>query len=697
MKIKSLYVASNAVAAGKLVVTMGMMEFLKAKMGRVAFFKPFVVDDTRDDDITFFLERYSLVMDRKEMFGFTVEQIERYAAEGRLNVALKVLMRRIKMLEAAYDFVLIEGLQQGAFSSTIEMDINLELARNSRAAYVSVLQGYSKSVREVMDEILIDSEHITASGCVHFATFANRLDKGIAEPLRAKLDQHAFPMPIYLLEEIPELDMPTVGEVQRTLGCERLWGKEEEIRRVVRGTRIAAMRLEHFLEYLEAGDLILVPGDRPDIVVGALMAAGSPHYPTISGILLTGGHPLPQAVVTMLEGADHQGIPILTFEEDTYQTALKVERVAATIGVASERKIALAMGLFNGAVDYDHLRRKIAQATSSVMTPMMFEYSLFQKAQADKKRIVLPEATDERVLRACEVLLRRDAVEIILLGKAEEIGRIADAKGLDIARATIVDPETSSLVEPFVETFFALRRSKGITPDAALDMVMSPSYFGTMMVHMGYADGMVSGAIHTTQETIRPALQIIKTQPGVPIVSSLFFMSMARQVLIYADCAINQDPDPEALATIAISTADTAAQFGFEPRVAMLSYSTGGSGKGADVDKVVQAARIAQERRPDLLLEGPMQYDAAIDPEVARSKLPDSEVAGKATVFIFPDLNTGNNTYKAVQRSTGALAVGPILQGLNKPINDLSRGCTASDIISTVLITAIQASEGSGS
>ncbi len=693
MKIKSLYVSSHERAAGKLVVTMGMMEFLKAKMGRVAFFKPFVLDGERDHDITFFLERYALVMARKEMFGLTVKQIERYAAEGRLKVAIKLLMRRIKALEAAYDFVVIEGLQMDAFPTTIEMDLNLELARNIRAAYVNVLKGYSKSAQEILDEIRIDHEHISGSGCVHFATFANRLSEDVIGELQPKLAEESFSVPIYLLREIEELDQPTMGEVEHTLGATRIWGSDEEMRRVVRSIKIAAMQLEHFLDYIEAGDLILVPGDRPDIVVGAILAAGSPHYPTISGILLTGGRMLPESVSRMLEGADHHAIPVLAFGEDTYHTALRVEHVSATIGAASERKIALAMGLFNGAVDYDHLSRKIAQADSSVMTPMMFEYSLFQKAQAHKKRIVLPEATDERVLRACEVLLRRDAVEIILLGKEEEIGRIANAKGLDISRACIVDPETSELIEPFVQTFCDLRRAKGMTPDIAVDLVMSPSYFGTMMVHTGHADGMVSGAIHTTQETIRPALQIIKTRPGTPIVSSLFFMSMAKQVLIYADCAINQDPTPEELAVIAITTADTATQFGFEPRVAMLSYSTGTSGKGADVDKVAEATRIAQARRPDLLIEGPMQYDAAIDPEVGRKKLPGSNVAGRATVFIFPDLNTGNNTYKAVQRSTGALAVGPILQGLNKPINDLSRGCTYSDIISTVLITAIQAGE----
>ncbi len=693
MKIKSLYVSSHDPASGKLVVTMGMMEFLKAKMGRVAFFKPFVVDGDRDHDVSFFLERYSLDMDRKDMVGLSVHKVEEYAAMGSLSTAIQTLMNRIKTLESKYDFVLIEGLQQSAFSNTIDMDINLELARNSGAAFINVLQGYGRDAQEVMDEILIDHENITEAGCIHFATFANRLDADVREKLSQLLSNKKLSTPVYLMDEIPELDMPTIGEVQESLACTRIWGKESDMRRVVRGTKIAAMHLENFLSHIKEGDIILVPGDRSDIVAGSVMATMSHKYPTISGIILTGGFELSDSIATILEGLEEHSIPILSFGKDTYQAALRVEHVSATVRPESERKIALAMGLFNKAVDYEHLQHKIAQADSSIMTPMMFEYSLFQKAQANKKKIVLPEATDERILAACEVLLRRDAVEITLLGNSEDIKSIASSKGLDIDKASIIDPEGSNMIKEFAETFYELRKHKGMTLDAAYDMVSSPSYFGTMMVYMGYADGMVSGAIHTTQETIRPALQIIKTKPDISIVSSLFFMSMESRVLIYADCAINQDPDPDDLATIAITTAETAQQFGFDPRVAMLSYSTGDSGKGADVDKVIKATKITKERRPDLLIEGPMQYDAAIDPDVAKTKLPNSKVAGRATVFIFPDLNTGNNTYKAVQRSTGALAVGPILQGLNKPINDLSRGCTPSDIVSTVLITAIQASD----
>ena len=351
------------------------------------------------------------------------------------------------------------------------------------------------------------------------------------------------------------------------------------------------------------------------------------------------------------------------------------------------------MGLFNSAVDMEELNELIQQESTTLLTPIMFEYSLFQRARISKQKIVLPEGLDERILRAAETVLRRDVVDIVLLGNRAEIRHQSGVLGLDISKAEIIDPHDSPLLEKFAKEFYRLRKHKGIPLDAAFDLVTSLSYFGTMMVHMGYADGMVSGAIHTTQETIRPALQIIKTKPETPIVSSLFFMSFETRVLVYADCAINQDPSAEELAMIAITTADTAQRFGIEPRIAMLSYSTGSSGKGADVEKVALATRIAQEKRPDLLIEGPIQYDAAIDPVVASKKLPGSEVAGRATIFIFPDLNTGNNTYKAVQRSSGAVAIGPVLQGLKKPINDLSRGCLVADIVNTVVITAIQAAQ----
>jgi phosphate acetyltransferase len=328
---------------------------------------------------------------------------------------------------------------------------------------------------------------------------------------------------------------------------------------------------------------------------------------------------------------------------------------------------------------------------------MMFEHQLVERARSDRKHIVLPEGEDDRILVAADRLLRRNVVDLTILGPVDGIAERARTMGLDLSSAVILDPETDPLRSVFAADLTEIRSSKGLALDAAFDLVADVSYFGTMMVWKGLADGMVSGAAHTTAHTIRPALQIIKTTPGVSIVSSVFFMALEDRVLVYGDCAVNPDPNAEQLADIAISSAETSSAFGVDPRIAMLSYSTGSSGSGADVEKVREATRIARERRPDLAIEGPIQYDAAVDASVAKSKLPDSTVAGRATVFIFPDLNTGNNTYKAVQRSANAVAIGPVLQGLRLPVNDLSRGALVEDIINTVVITAVQAQQVAGS
>ena len=693
MRIKSLYISSHTVAAGKLVVSMGMMEFLKAKVHRVAFFRPFVKEKDHDHDITFFLERYTLDMTETQTYGITVHEAEKMIAEGSVKRLMKILVTKIKELEKGYDFVLIEGLHHSAFSAAIDLDLNLEVAKNAAVPYANVLNTRSQDTLEVLDNILMDHKHIKASGCRHFATFANRLEEGSLLALRRLLEAHSELPPTYLLPEVDELDMPTIFEVRHALDCEVIRATGKTYRRVVRQTKIAAMRLENFLGYVEEGDLVLVPADRADIIIGTLLSTQSSRYPNISGILLTGDMDLAPSIRAMLESFDTLTIPILAVAGDTYRAALMVEKIPVTIRAKSERKIALAMGLFNTAVDMKELEQMLVQEESSLLTPIMFEYALFQRARTSKQRIVLPEAMDERILRAVETVLRRDVVEIILLGDSAEILQKSGTLGLDISKAEIVDLHTSPLQKRFAKTLYRLRKHKGLSLDAACDMLLSSAYFATMMVYMGYADGMVSGATHTTQETIRPALQIIKTKPDIPIVSSLFFMSFETRVLVYADCAINQDPSAQELATIAITTADTSMQFGIEPRIAMLSYSTGSSGKGADVDKVAEATRIVRERRPELPIEGPIQYDAAIDPVVAAQKLPRSEVAGRATLFIFPDLNTGNNTYKAVQRASGAVAIGPVLQGLKKPINDLSRGCLVADIINTIVITAIQAAQ----
>jgi phosphate acetyltransferase len=385
------------------------------------------------------------------------------------------------------------------------------------------------------------------------------------------------------------------------------------------------------------------------------------------------------------------GLAVLSVPTASYDTIAASTRMEHRLGPDNPRKVAAALGAFESHVDTAALADALELTASTRVTPLMFEYDLIDRARAARRHLVLPEGTEERILRAADILLRRGVAALTLLGDPSVIAAKARDLGLDISDAAVIDPATSSLLERFAPIYAELRAHKGVTLDLARDVVRDVSYFGTMMVHLGLADGMVSGAINTTAHTIRPALEFVKTKPGVDTVSSVFLMCLADRVLVYGDCAVIPEPTTDQLADIAISSAETAQQFGIVPRVAMLSYSTGTSGSGAEVEKVRAATALVAERAPHLALEGPIQYDAAIDPGVARTKLPDSAVAGRATVFIFPDLNTGNNTYKAVQRSAHAVAIGPVLQGLRKPVNDLSRGALVDDIVNTVAITAVQA------
>jgi phosphate acetyltransferase len=496
---------------------------------------------------------------------------------------------------------------------------------------------------------------------------------------------------LYVLPDTESLGKPTIGEIAHMLGAECLCGEDEALNQVVTSYKIAAMEVPDFLNHIEDGSLIITPGDRSDIILAALAADVSMAFPRVAGLLLTGGMKPADNVQRLLAGLRRNKVAMLSVTLDTFKTALAVNKVESMILPGDERKIAAGLGIFERNVEIKDLQQRIAVHKSGRVTPLMFEYELIQRAKSSRKRIVLPEGTDERILRAAEILTLRDVAELVLLGNPEKIRRRIGELGLQLDDIDIIDPATSPKRDDYASIYFDLRRHKGISEQMAKDALEDVSYFGTLMVYTGDADGMVSGAAHTTQHTIRPSFETIKTKPDSELVSSVFFMCLADRVLVYGDCAINPNPNAAQLADIAITSAGTAQAFGIEPRIAMLSYSTGSSGKGADVERVREAVRIACERRPDLKLEGPMQYDAAVDASVARSKMPDSEIAGQATVFIFPDLNTGNNTYKAVQRSAGAVAIGPVLQGLNKPVNDLSRGCTVTDIVNTVAITAIQA------
>ena len=692
MKIKSLYISAQEKNAGTLFVTMGMMEILKRNLHRVAFFRPVIFSkDIQDGDIEFILQKYNLDISYEDAYGFDIEYVEQMIATNRTNELLNQLITKFKKLENEYDFVLCEGIRRSFLTTTINYDLNIKIAQNFGSPYINIINAKNSTAQDVYENILIENENLLSEGCSHFATFVNRLSEETYMQLSEKLKN--YKLNTYLLKEIPELDLLTIEDIRDALDAKVLLLGEKDHTRVIKQVRVGAMSLDNFLSHMQEDDLVIVPADRSDIIVGLFAALYSSAYPRISGIVFPFSMQTHPNIQKLIEGFKEYNIPILSVETDTYKTAKNISKIHARLRINSERKIALALGLFNESVDTKAIEEKIAKSVSDVMTPMMFEYQLFEKARSNKKRIVLPESSDERILRAAEIILRRGVAEIILLGNEDEVRTNYLLLGLDLSDAKIIDHLSSEWIEEFAQTFYELRKHKGLSFEVAKDSMSHENYFATMMVQLGYADGMVSGAVHSTSETIRPALQIIKTKPGVSVVSSVFFMCLKTKVLVYGDCAVNQDPDAQTLAQIALSCAETAESFGISPKVAMLSYSTGESGSGADVDKVREATKIVKQKAPHLLVEGPIQYDAAIDKKVAAKKLPNSKVAGEATVFVFPDLNTGNNTYKAVQRSSGAVAIGPILQGLNKPVNDLSRGCLVEDIVNTVAITAIQAGQ----
>ncbi len=694
MPQQSIYIASTEPQSGTLIISIGFMEMLKGRYTNVAFFRP-VVPDRKEDEthISFMREHFNLKIPYEACVGFHESEVIQAFADNKEEALIEALIAKVDHLHQNYDFVLLDGYPRNRFASTLDFDINLRIARNLGTVFCPILNAKGKSTDEISNEIQIHSEMILSEGCQALAIFVNRCDTDVMEKLRKEITHIPGENQVYLLPEIEEIDMPTLRQIIRVLDAKTILCKDEQLNHLVRSSKIAAMGVANYLSRIVEDHLIIVPSDRNDIIVASHLSYAAKNHPNIAGLILSGNITPDSGIIDLLKDFSQAPIPILSVTSDSYETAIAVEQIQPKITAEDKHKITLIKGIFDSHVNKEKLARRFRESENRIITPMMFQYRLFEKARAEKKTIILPESSDERILRAASIVLQRDIAGLILLGKRENIEHRCSQLRLDISKADIIDPETSGLLERFTEQFYELRRSKGLTLPAAGDAMAHRNYFATMLLYNGMADGLVSGATHTTADTIRPALQIIKTMPGISIVSSIFFMLLETKILVYGDCAINLDPSAEELAHIAITSADTAAQFGIEPRVAMLSYSTGDSGSGPDVEKVREATRLAQALRPDLLIEGPIQYDAAIDMKVARKKLPDSKVAGRATVFIFPDLNTGNNTYKAVQRSTGATAIGPILQGLRLPVNDLSRGALVEDIVNTIAITAVQAQQ----
>jgi phosphate acetyltransferase len=684
---RSAYITAMEPQSGKSLVALGLMEMLSTRVERIGFFRPIVPGGSeRDVEIELIRSRYQLDSSYDEMHALTVKEATGLIAAGAHDEIAKRVLAAYRHLERDREFVVCEGTDFGTATHALDFDLNADLANQLGCPVLAVVRGGSAS--ETMAAIRLARESLERKGCELLGVIASRVPSEAVNAVSRQVATRAGDGPVYVLPEDPELAYPTVGEIAAALDAKLVFEAEEELHREVRAVRVAAMSVEHFVDDLIDGTLVIVPADRLDILVSCLACTLSPAFPAVSGIVLTAGYELHPSVRRMLEDAP---FAVLEVPERTYLTATAVHAVRPVITTQDERKIATALGVFESGVDSTELAARIAVQRPTRMTPLMFEYELIERAKANPMHIVLPEGGDDRILRAADILLRRAVVRLTLLGNVEQITARAAALGLDLGSADLIDPLRSPLRGRYAQLYHDLRKHKGVTEEVALDTLGDVSYFGTMMVHVGEAAGMVSGAAHTTGDTVRPAFEFIRALPEVSVVSSVFFMCLADRVLVYGDCAVNPTPDNEQLADIAISSAETAATFGIEPRVAMLSYSTGESARGDHVDAVRSATEIVRKRRPDLKVEGPIQYDAAVDASVAKLKLPESEVAGQATVFIFPDLDTGNVAYKAVQRSANAVAVGPVLQGLRKPVNDLSRGCTVTDIVSTVAITAIQA------
>lgn len=699
----NLFIASTEAKSGKSAICLAVMELLLRNVGKVGFFRPLinVKKDSRkrDNDIKLISSHYGLGIPYREMYAYSTTEARDLVTAGKHEELLEGIFKKYKKIEKNFDFVLCEGTDYTRASTTFEFDINAEIANNLGCPVLLVANAKKKSMDDVLRSIDASTESLINKGCSVIGTIVNRINpkikKKVLEQL-ARKDPNSKPI-VYAIPEEKYLGNPTVKEIVETLKAEVIYG-QNQLHRHVASFAVAAMQLRNFIKRIDHDTLIITPGDRADVIVACLSAFTSMSMPNVSGILLTGGLKPEKAVRKLIEGFPDI-VPIFSVKEDTFPSARIVDNVHAVISPDNDEKITRALEIFEKNVEVETLGEKILQSQTTIMTPKMFEYGLVHRAQAFKQHIVLPEGEEERILRAAETLIRRDVADLTLLGREQEIRQKIVSLGLNLENVDIIEPQKSAFFDDYVQTYFDMRKDKGITKEIANDAMSDVSYFGTMMVYQGHADGMVSGAVHTTTATIRPAFEIIKTKPGASVVSSVFFMCLMDRVLVYGDCAVNPDPNAKRLAEIAVSSASTAQIFGIDPRVAMLSYSTGASGTGEDVEKVREATRLAKEMIPpdsDLKIEGPIQYDAAVDADVANTKMPGSEVAGRATVLIFPDLNTGNNTYKAVQRSAGAVAVGPVLQGLNKPVNDLSRGCTVPDIINTVAITAIQAQAEKG-
>lgn len=698
----AIYIATTQPFSGKSVLALGMMHMLSGKTEKVGYFKPIVhhLDENGEDyHVKMIADHFKLIGKHKDMFSFTKAEALAHKAAGNDGFVIDTIIAKFKAIEEENDFVVVEGTDFMKEGVSFEADANLTISKNLGIPVILLVKGGGQTAAAISDNLIATFKGFHEKEIKVLAVVANKIEPEITKELQALLEQKLpYGTLIGIIPSNKKLSNPTMQEIVQSIGGKVILGANLLTNQVDKSI-VGAMQIGNLLPRLKENALIIAPGDRGDIILAAMQANISRNYPKIAGIVLTGGIEADPAIIKLCEGLEDI-VPIVQVKTGTFETVNNIGSTQSRIYPESKDKILLAIDIFEKHVDAKGLGEKIRTFKPGGTTPHMFQYQLAKMALAEIKHIVLAEGNDDRVLIAASRLLQKGLVRLTILGNPEEIAAASKRLGISLNPSeslNIIEPAKSTMLDDYVETLYRLRKSKQLSIEAARDLMNDVSYFGTMMVYKGDADGMVSGAVHTTQHTIRPALQFIKTQPGKSIVSSVFFMCLENRVCIFGDCAVNPNPDAEQLAQIALSAAESSWSFGIEPKVAMLSYSSGTSGEGEDVEKVRKATSLVRTAKPDLLVEGPIQYDAAVDPNVGKQKMPASKVAGQASVLVFPDLNTGNNTYKAVQRETGALAIGPMLQGLNKPVNDLSRGCTIDDIFNTVIITAIQAQQNSKS
>ncbi len=596
----NLYVTAAEERSGKSAIILGVMQVISKEISRIAFFRPIINDHVFgrvDHDLNLVLKYFKLDIEYNDTHAYTLSQARQLITSGKEGILYENILKKYKQLESRYDFVLCEGTDFQGKDPGFEFDLNANIAANLGAPVLIIASGRDKSTEEICTHTAITIDTLEQMGVDITACIINRAPETFLRDTASNAkcrEQFGRAFPLYVIPENKALGNPTIDDVKRWLGAEVLYGKPSMLN-LVSNYLVAAMQISNFLEYIKEGSLIITPGDRSDIIISSLASRISSAYPNIAGILITGGIEVSPSVQRLIQGWTGIPVPVLFVESHTYDTVQSVNELYGRIEPTDTKRIATAFGWFAKYVDSSELTKRVVSQRSTKITPRMFEYTLVEKAASNRQHIVLPEGQGERILNATDIILRRGIADITLLGRVDEIKAKASKLNINIDGAQIIDPTASEYYDDFVQTYFDIRKHKNIVMDVARDRMSDPTYFGTMMVHKGLADGMVSGSITTTAQTIRPAFEFIKTKPGVSVVSSIFIMCFQSKVLAFGDCAVVPNPDARQLAEIAISSAETAKIYGIEPRVALLSYSTGISGSGEDVEKVLEATAIARQ------------------------------------------------------------------------------------------------------